>query len=33
MPNQREIYTGNRATHCSVTSPGSPSRSSVFRYC
>src|SRR5262249_33846983 len=42
MSDQREIdlnrppspgYTGNWATHLSVTSPGSPNMSSVFRYC
>ena len=35
MPDQSEInssYTGNCATHTSVTSPGSPSLSSVFKY-
>src|ERR1700733_9794585 len=40
MPDEGEIdrspspgYTGNWLTHVSVTSPGNPSWSSVFRYC
>src|SRR5262249_36496202 len=37
MSDQSEVdlrrYTGSCATHASVTSPGRPSVSSVFRYC